>query len=70
MLKSILSKLLFVLSLVAVFFIIENRFEELEMQSMYMKCVAEEGPIAHKLRTNELVNICKLKIENDYKRSL
>jgi hypothetical protein len=61
MLKSILINSLYVLSLVAVFFVIENRFEELEMQSMYMKCVAEE------LKEHEL---CVTKIENEYQRSL
>jgi len=61
MLKSILINSLYVLSLVAVFFIIENRFEELEMQSMYMKCVAEE------LQDH---NLCVNKIESDYQRSL
>lgn len=61
MLKSILSNLLFVLSLIAVFLIVENRFEELEMQSMHTKCVAEE------LKDH---NLCVTKIENDYQRSL
>ena len=51
---------LFVISLIFVFFIIENRFEELEMESVYRDCIADENPI----------NLCKLKIENEYNRSL
>jgi len=61
---------LFVISLVLVFFIIENRFEELEMESVYQTCVADEHPIFTKLRANDWVDLCKLKIEHEYNRSL
>jgi hypothetical protein len=70
MLKSILINSLYVLSLVAVFFVIENRFEELEMRAVYHACIANENPIAHQLRASDWIDLCKLKTENEYNRSL
>jgi len=52
---------IYIILIPVIFFVVENRFEELEMQSMHTKCVAEE------LKDYDL---CVTKIEAQYQRKL